>query len=354
MAIQQQVLTGGFTAITLGNLDTARSSDEFVAAYSGTISQIELDLRVSIGSTVNLILSIHADNSGLPGTVLATSTISSSTYADSVRKWIPFTFSAFPIVLGTKYFISLRKSATELIGIIWYKGATTPSYNYQSYTSTNSGGSWTTNTEDYAWMITIQPSTTPLNRLVYASGQVVFDGATSESSSRTDADSTLQSSINSEASARVSSDSTLQSNLSSEISSRVASDSTLTSAINQEVTARSDADSTLQSTIDSLSTTTWVYSSTAAENRNATAPCQVMACLTSTPITITLPPTDMSSAGKKVRILDAKGSAATNNITVARNGSNIAGLAEDFIIDTNWSNILFLYVDSTIGWAPTR
>ena len=90
-----------------------------------------------------------------------------------------------------------------------------------------------------------------LNRLVHASGQVVFDGATSESSSRTDADSTLQSSISSETSARVSSDSTLQSGLSSEISSRVLSDSTLTSSLNAEVSSRSATDSSLTSSINS-------------------------------------------------------------------------------------------------------
>lgn len=69
-----------------------------------------------------------------------------------------------------------------------------------------------------------------LNRLIHASGQIVFDGATSETSSRSDADSTLQSNISLESIARSSADSTLTSLLNAEITARIAADSTLASS----------------------------------------------------------------------------------------------------------------------------
>jgi hypothetical protein len=39
-----------------------------------------------------------------------------------------------------------------------------------------------------------------------------------------------------------------------------------------------------------------------------------------------------------------------NNLTITRNGSLILGDAEDYIIDGNFLDITFVYVNSTIGW----
>ena len=73
---------------------------------------------------------------------------------------------------------------------------------------------------------------------------------------------------------------------------------------------------------------------------------------TSGAITATLPATP--SAGDIVAIADYAGTAATNNITIARNGSNINGSASDQLINKNNSGITLVYVDGTQGWKGTE
>jgi hypothetical protein len=69
---------------------------------------------------------------------------------------------------------------------------------------------------------------------------------------------------------------------------------------------------------------------------------------TSGAITVNLPATP--AAGSIVSIADYNGTAATNNITVGRNSSNINSSAVDFTISRNYAAISFVYVDSTAGW----
>jgi hypothetical protein len=73
---------------------------------------------------------------------------------------------------------------------------------------------------------------------------------------------------------------------------------------------------------------------------------------TSGAITLTLPATP--SAGDIVGFNDYARTFATNNLTIARNGSNIQGVATDIIISTNGQSSMFVYVDSTQGWVPTE
>jgi hypothetical protein len=63
--------------------------------------------------------------------------------------------------------------------------------------------------------------------------------------------------------------------------------------------------------------------------------------------TITLPATP--SAGNYIEINDPKKTWATNNLTVARNGSNIDSLAEDLVCNIS-AAIGLTYINSTIGW----
>jgi len=64
--------------------------------------------------------------------------------------------------------------------------------------------------------------------------------------------------------------------------------------------------------------------------------------------TITLPGTP--AVGDQVQILDATGDFATNNLTVARNGSNIMGLAEDMACDMADEGFLLVYANASEGW----
>jgi hypothetical protein len=73
---------------------------------------------------------------------------------------------------------------------------------------------------------------------------------------------------------------------------------------------------------------------------------------TSGAVTVTLPATP--SAGDIVALSDYAGTAATNNITIARNGSNINGSATDLTISKNNSGITLVYVDGTQGWKATE
>ena len=78
----------------------------------------------------------------------------------------------------------------------------------------------------------------------------------------------------------------------------------------------------------------------------------VMVDTDSSAITITLPiSSGPPSLGDFVRVLDATGNAATNNITVARNGNNIQGAAADLTIATARAAIGLVYVNAAQGWV---
>jgi VCBS repeat-containing protein len=69
---------------------------------------------------------------------------------------------------------------------------------------------------------------------------------------------------------------------------------------------------------------------------------------TSAARTLTLPASP--TLGDTIVIYDASGTAATNNITIARNGSNINGVADNAIIDVNQASSTFVYTGATVGW----
>ena len=68
-------------------------------------------------------------------------------------------------------------------------------------------------------------------------------------------------------------------------------------------------------------------------------------------VTVNLPASP--SAGNIVAVADYAGTSDTNNITVARNGSNINGAAADLTISNENSAITLVYVDGTQGWKAT-
>ena len=70
---------------------------------------------------------------------------------------------------------------------------------------------------------------------------------------------------------------------------------------------------------------------------------------TSSALTVTLPASP--SAGDIVAVADYAGTAGSNNITIARNGSNIEGGTDNASIDVNRESKTFVYVDATQGWV---
>jgi hypothetical protein len=69
---------------------------------------------------------------------------------------------------------------------------------------------------------------------------------------------------------------------------------------------------------------------------------------TSSAITVTLPASP--SAGDIVALQDYAGTWGTNNVTVARNGSDIGGIAADATLSVSNQSITLVYVDATRGW----
>tara|TARA_R110000868_G_scaffold130001_1_gene339495 strand:+ start:356 stop:1618 length:1263 start_codon:yes stop_codon:yes gene_type:complete len=69
---------------------------------------------------------------------------------------------------------------------------------------------------------------------------------------------------------------------------------------------------------------------------------------TSAAFTVTLP--SSPSAGDVVAIADYANTFDTNNVTIARNGSNIQGSAADFKASIEGLSITLIYVDGTQGW----
>lgn len=66
------------------------------------------------------------------------------------------------------------------------------------------------------------------------------------------------------------------------------------------------------------------------------------------PITLTLPASP--ALGDELVISDISGNAATNNITISRNGQAIQGLAEDLIIDISNATLRLVYSNASKGW----
>jgi len=69
---------------------------------------------------------------------------------------------------------------------------------------------------------------------------------------------------------------------------------------------------------------------------------------TSAAHTLTLP--SSAAIGDFIAIKDYAGTFNTNNLTIARNGHNIQGVANDSLISTNRASLVLVYVDSTKGW----
>ena len=69
---------------------------------------------------------------------------------------------------------------------------------------------------------------------------------------------------------------------------------------------------------------------------------------TSAAHTFTLP--SSATRGDNISIKDYAGTFATNNLTIARNGHNIQGVANNSLISTNRASVVLVYVDVTRGW----
>ena len=64
---------------------------------------------------------------------------------------------------------------------------------------------------------------------------------------------------------------------------------------------------------------------------------------------VTLPASP--SVGNQVTFIDAKGSFGSNNLTIARNGSNINSSAANLTVSTNGEAFTLVFLNATRGWS---
>ena len=69
---------------------------------------------------------------------------------------------------------------------------------------------------------------------------------------------------------------------------------------------------------------------------------------TSSPWTLTLPAAPIIN--DEIRIFDASGSAATNNITVSPNGLNLQGSVQNLVLAYAYVSVTLIYTGATYGW----
>jgi hypothetical protein len=112
----------------------------------------------------------------------------------------------------------------------------------------------------------------------------------------------------------------------------------------QVLTAQSGQTSGLQWA--TLSTAPWTNSAIAA-NTTLVSRYQYFVT-TSSAWTLTLPASP--TQGDEIRIFDASGSAATNNITVGPNGLNLHGSVQNLIMNVAYGAVTLVYTGSTYGW----
>lgn len=91
------------------------------------------------------------------------------------------------------------------------------------------------------------------------------------------------------------------------------------------------------------------YTTTKTSNYTASANDGVLTNTTAGAFTVTLPASP--SNGDQVIVADAAGTWGTNNLTVGRNGNNIADVAQDLVCDISGASVQFVYNSSgTASW----
>ena len=83
-------------------------------------------------------------------------------------------------------------------------------------------------------------------------------------------------------------------------------------------------------------------------NFTVTAKAGYFVNTTTAAITATLPASP--TLGDFVSFIDYAGTFETNNLTVARNGKNIQGLAEDLTVNQERAGLTLVFTDNTQGW----
>lgn len=139
---QQQTSTTGAADQTVGT--AVWFGKKFTAGATGRLTKAELRLKTGSSPTQHLIVAVYSDSSGSPGSLLATSSILSSSITSSYA-YVAARFTEAPTVdSGTAYWI-----------VAYMQMGGSGSYNWSSTTnattaktSSNAGGTWSSTTYD--------------------------------------------------------------------------------------------------------------------------------------------------------------------------------------------------------------
>lgn len=139
---QQQTSTTGGSNQSLTT--TTWAAKKFTAGATGRLSKVDLNVRTGSSATQHLMVYIYSDNSGTPGTLLASSSILSSsitaTYSYQTARFI----GSPQVVNGTSYWIL---AAMQGGGSGTYRWSTTTTAT-TAKTSIDSGTSWSSTSFD--------------------------------------------------------------------------------------------------------------------------------------------------------------------------------------------------------------
>lgn len=139
---QQQTSTAGASDATLST--TTWQAKKFTAGASGRLTKVEIRPKTGTAPTQHLMVAVYSDSSGSPGTLMATSSILSSSITDSYA-YIAARFIEAPVVVsGTAYWIVVYMQDGGSGNWLW--SSTTNATTAKS--STNSGGSWSSTSYD--------------------------------------------------------------------------------------------------------------------------------------------------------------------------------------------------------------
>lgn len=86
-------------------------------------------------------------------------------------------------------------------------------------------------------------------------------------------------------------------------------------------------------------------------NTTAVANERLLVDTSTVAVTVTLPSTATTLINDTIQFIDVAGNFGTNNCTLARNGHNIHGLAEDLALDIGNSSATLVYSGVTYGWV---
>lgn len=134
---QQQTSVTGASAFAVTT--TTWVGSKFTAGATGRLSKVQVNVYNNSSPTQHLIVKVYSNSSGAPGTLLATSSVLSSSITASPAYVTARFIEAPAVTSGTAYWVVCHMQTGGTGSYAW----TTTTSAVAAASSTNSGGSWT-------------------------------------------------------------------------------------------------------------------------------------------------------------------------------------------------------------------